>query len=102
MKVSSLPEDLVAFIRAGRLEYEPAKCEVGLVTLLPAGALKVELFPTDCLSTPVEEDDPHYEMGGYLVPAINLVVTAEHCEPQRLLTGDPWLFLPGHPEAMKI
>ncbi len=73
MKVSGLPEDLVAFIRAGRLEYDPARCEAGLVTLLPAGALKVDVFPTDCQSPPIEEDDPHYrEMGSYLVPAVNL------------------------------
>ncbi|MBA3474152.1 MAG: hypothetical protein H0T57_13155 [Rubrobacter sp.] len=50
MKVSGLPEDLVAFIRAGRLEYDPARCEAGLVTLLPARALKVELFPMDWLT----------------------------------------------------
>ncbi len=73
MKVPALPEDLVAFLRTGRLEYDPARCEEGLVTLLPAGALKVDVFPTDCQSPPIEEDDPHYrEMGSYLVPAVNL------------------------------
>ncbi len=41
MKVPALPEDLVAFLCAGRLEYDSAECEAGLVTLLPAGALKV-------------------------------------------------------------
>ncbi len=74
MKVSALPEDLVVFLRAGRrLENDPNSCEAGLVTLLPAGALKVDVFPTDCQSPPIEEDDPHYrEMGSYLVPAVNL------------------------------
>ena len=52
MKTLALPEDLAAFLRAGRrLEYDPAKCEAGLVTLLPAGTLKVEVLPTDCQST---------------------------------------------------
>lgn len=35
MKVPVLPDDLVAFLCAGRrLEYNPAKCETGLVTLI--------------------------------------------------------------------
>ena len=58
----------------------------------------------DCQSTPVEEDDPHYrEMGCYLVPAINLLVTVEHCKPQGLLASDPWSFLPvaKPPKGMK-
>ncbi len=51
MKVPALPEDLVAFLRSGRrLEYDPTKCEAGVVTLLPAGVLKVELFPIDGLT----------------------------------------------------
>ncbi len=74
----ALPEDLVAFLRAERrLEYALAKCEARLVTLLPAGALKVESFPMDCQITPIEEDDRHYrEMGCYLAPAGNLVSVA--------------------------
>lgn len=44
MKVSTLIEDLIAFLRVGRcLEYNPGKCEVELVTLLSAGALKRDL-----------------------------------------------------------
>lgn len=76
MKVPALPKDLLAFLRAGRrLEYDPAKCEASLVTLPPAGTLKVESFPMDCQSTPVEEEDPHYrEMGCCLVAAVDLVV----------------------------
>lgn len=59
MKVPALSGDLVAFLRAGRrLEYNPAKCEA---RHSPAGgALKVELFPMDYQSTPVEEADSHY------------------------------------------
>ena len=98
----TLPEDLVAFLRTGRLEYDPARCEEGLVTLLPAGVLKVESFPMDCQSTPVEEDASHYrEIGCYLVSATNLLVTVEHCKPRGLLASDPWPFLPDHPKAVK-
>jgi hypothetical protein len=88
MKVPALPEDLVAFPRPGRrLEYDPAKCEAGLVALLSAGALKVELFPMDFQSTPVEEDDPHYrEMGCYLVPAVSLVVSRHKVAVLRLVS----------------
>lgn len=79
---------MVAFLRAGRrLEYDPARCEARLVTLLPAGAPKVELFPMDCQSTPVEEDDPHYrEMGCYLVRAVNLVVSRHKVAVLRLVS----------------
>ncbi len=51
------------------------------------GALKVELFPMDCQSTPVEEDDPHYrEMGCYLVPVVNLVVSRHKVAVLRLVS----------------
>ncbi len=83
----ALPEDLVAFLRTGRLEYDPARCEEGLVTLLPAGVLKVEAFPMNCQSTPVEEAAPHYrEMGCYSTPAVNLVVGRHKVAVLRLVS----------------
>jgi hypothetical protein len=70
-----LPDDLAAFLKAGKqLEYDPASCEAGLVTLLLPERLKVELFPTDCQSTDIEHKDPHEgELGCYLVPAVSLL-----------------------------
>jgi len=41
----------------------------------------------DCQSTPIKEDDPHYrEMGCYLVPAVNLVVSRHRVAVLRLVT----------------
>jgi hypothetical protein len=79
MPNTNLPADLVAFLEAGRqLEYDPTTCEAGSLTLLPLDKLKVELFPMDCQSTPIEEEDPHYrELGCYLVPAVNLVAECD-------------------------
>jgi hypothetical protein len=70
-----LPADLVAFLKSGKqLEYDPATCEAGAVTLLPLERLKVELFPTDSQSTAIEQaDPPGGELGCYLVPAVSLL-----------------------------
>lgn len=70
-----LPEDLVAFLRAGKqLEYDPTTCEAGAITLLALDSLRVEIFPMDCQSTDVAENDPHRgELGCYLVEGVNLV-----------------------------
>jgi hypothetical protein len=86
-----LPEDLVAFLRAGRqLDYDPADCEAGAVTLLPLDQLQVELFPVDCQSTPIAEDDPHSaERGCYLVPGVSLLASCEGYEPAGLLLWLP-------------
>ena len=41
-----LPDDLAAFLKAGRqLEYDPASCEAGLVTLLVASAGRLPFAP---------------------------------------------------------
>ena len=88
----TLPADLVEFLRAGKqLEYDPATCEAGAVTLLPPDRLKVELFPMDCQSTEVEEQDPHNgELGCYLVEGVNLVAACTGgYEPAGLLLWLP-------------
>jgi hypothetical protein len=73
----NLPADLVAFLTAGKqLEYDPASCEAGAVTLLPLSELKPERFPVETGSLPVFEHDPHYpEANSYLVLGVNLVAS---------------------------
>jgi hypothetical protein len=70
-----LPADLVAFLTAGQqLEYDPAPCEAGAVTLLLLSKLKMERFPVETGDLRNCEDDPHYpEVNSYLVLAVNLV-----------------------------
>ena len=70
-----LPADLVAFLTAGRqLEYDPAPCEAGAVTLLPLSSLKLERFPVETGGSTVFEQDPHYpKVNSYLVLGVNLV-----------------------------
>jgi hypothetical protein len=79
---SSLPADLVAYLRDGReLEYDPATCEAGKVSLRPLVSLVVELFPTDPQSRAISAEDPHRgQLGCYLVPAVNLTQSAEGYE----------------------
>jgi hypothetical protein len=74
----NLPADLIAFLRAGRqLQYDPATCEAGVVTLLPVEDLKVELFPMECQSTDVADEDPHRDGEGcYLVEGVNVVAAS--------------------------
>lgn len=69
-----LPADLQEFLTSGRqLSYEPETCEAGSVTLARPEQLKIELFPMDCQSTEVEEEDPHCgESGCYLVEGVSL------------------------------
>ena len=48
MNALQLPNDFLAFLHAGgQLEYDPATCEAGAVTLLRLGELKLELFPIE-------------------------------------------------------
>jgi hypothetical protein len=70
-----LPADLVAFLAAGRqLEYDPAPCEAGAVTLVPLSALKLQRFPVETGRLDVFEQDPHYpDVKSYLVLGVNLV-----------------------------
>jgi hypothetical protein len=71
----NLPADLVAFLGEGKqLDYDPAPCEAGAVTLLPLSELKRERFPVETSRLPVFEHDPHYpEVNSYLVLGVNLV-----------------------------
>lgn len=82
----SLPDDLIAFLRAGRqLEYDDGPTETGPITLKAFDALQVAWFPMqgDPELTP---DDPRLEESGcYLVPGVDLVATAEHYDPSGLL-----------------
>lgn len=76
MESLRLPDDLVAFLGAGRrLEYDPATCEAGAVALVPLADLKLERFPVETGSLEVYEQDPHYpELHSYLVLGVNLTV----------------------------
>lgn len=89
----NIPPELAAFVRDGRaLEYDPTACEAGRVTLLPLDKLVVQLFPTDVQSSAIEHDDPHrgeLNLGCYMVPAVDLVQTAENYEPTGLLLWLP-------------
>ncbi len=45
------------------------------------------MFPMECQSTPVEEDDPYYrEIGCYLVSAVNLIVSRHKVAVLRLVS----------------
>ena len=87
-----LPADLVAFLTAGKqLEYDPAFCEAGAVTLLPLSALKLQRFPVETSRLEVFEQDPHYpDVKSYLVLGVNLLA---HCtgdyDPEGLLLWLP-------------
>jgi hypothetical protein len=83
----NLPDDLVAFLRAGeQLECDASKCEAGKITLLPLDRLKVEFFPMSSQNP----KDPHSgESGCYLVKGVNLVASCDDYEPQGLLLWLP-------------
>src|SRR5215831_8871567 len=72
-----LPDDLVAFLGAGKqLEYEAEPCEAGAITLVPLTELKLERFPVETGSLAVYEQDPHYpQVNSYLVLGVNLVAS---------------------------
>ena len=56
------------------MEYEPAACEAGAITLVRLADLKLERFPVETGSLGVFEQDPHYpERNSYLVLGVNLV-----------------------------
>ncbi len=84
--------DLVAFLDSGRqLEYAPADCEAGAVTLLPRSALQLRTFGAHCGGTPHEDNDPHDGPGVYLVPGVDLVASCTgDYDPEGLL-----IWLPG-------
>jgi uncharacterized protein (TIGR02996 family) len=70
-----LPEDLVEFLAAGKqLEYDPALCEAGVVTLMPLPDLKLERFPMG--TSRFWDRDPHFpEDHSYLVLGVDLVAS---------------------------
>lgn len=87
VKVPALPEDLVAFLHAGRrLEYDLAKR--GGDHHSPAdGTLELELLPMACWSAAVKDEDLHYrEMGCYPVPTANLVISRHKMAVLRLVS----------------
>lgn len=83
----NLPVDLVSFLQSGKmLEYDPADCEAGLVTLLPVDRLRVEFFPM----VSENPDDPHAgESGCYLVTGVSLIATCDGYDPEGLLLWLP-------------
>src|SRR5262249_6828632 len=89
MGVADLPEDLVAFLRAG----SPAMLDAGhygTVTLIPAGELRVEALEVTPNLAPFAGDHPHADgYGHYAVPAVNLVRGG----PKREGSFPAWLFL---------
>src|SRR6266511_2538682 len=65
----NLPADLVSFLAAGKqLEYDPATCKAGALTLRPLAKLRPHRFPVETSGSPVFEQDPHFpKVNSYLV-----------------------------------
>lgn len=86
-----LPDDLVAFLNAGRqLDYDPTTCEAGTVTLLPFSELQMRTFGAQSFGTPHEADDPHPGPGVYEVPGVDLIASCTgDYEPEGLLVWFP-------------
>jgi hypothetical protein len=72
-----LPADLVEFLSAGRqLEYDPADCDAGAVTLVSLGELTLQRFPVETSGSEHFEEDPHYpDVKSYLVLGVNLIAS---------------------------
>jgi hypothetical protein len=75
MTPMKLPEDLTAFLKAGRqLRHDPEACEMGAITLRRLEEMRVELFPVD---PGRGVNDPHEgETGSYLVPGVDLIASS--------------------------
>jgi hypothetical protein len=90
-----LPDDLVAFLAAGkRLEYDPSRCEMGELELAPLAELQRREFPSrpneqDEEFHFIHDDDPNHDDGVYLVPAVSLVAFSSLWEPNGLLLWLP-------------
>jgi hypothetical protein len=71
----NLPADLVAFLAASKqLEYDPAACIAGTLTLRPLADLFPHRFPVETSGSPLFEQDPHFPTeNSYLVLGVNLV-----------------------------
>jgi hypothetical protein len=72
-----LAADLVAFFADGKaLEYDPAACEAGALTLRPPAKLRPHLVPVETGGSPLFEQAPHFpKVNSYLVLGVNLVVS---------------------------
>jgi len=88
----ALPDDQVAFLKEGRqLEYDPATCEIGRVSLLPLDQLKVELFGVSMQNSSLEKEDPFAGVGGcYLVDGVSLLAACKGYDPEGMLLWLPW------------
>jgi hypothetical protein len=87
-----LPDDLRDFLAPGRrLEYDPARCQPGVVTLVALDQLAVRAVGARIpLSAELADDDPHMgERGYYLVPAVSLVAACQHYRPAGVLLWLP-------------
>lgn len=87
-----IPADLAAFLREGRrLEYDPAACEAGVVSLHPPTDLRLRTFGAQCSDTPHEEDDPNRGRSGtYQVTGVDLIASCTGpYEPEGLLIWFP-------------
>jgi hypothetical protein len=87
-KKIELPEDLVAFLRAGKkLKYDHRKCEAGQITLIQHGRHKLGEVWIDAGS---QDGDPKAgKEGYYAIPAVNLVAEAEGYDPEFILLWLP-------------
>jgi hypothetical protein len=74
-KPPDVPDDLLAFLRAGRqLRYKAADCEAGRVTLFTPDKLREVVFDAQTYGTPAVKKDPHRAQAGtYGVTGIDLV-----------------------------
>jgi hypothetical protein len=95
-----LPPDLAEFLGAGRqLEFDPRDAQPGTLRLRSAERLElgaVYLNGAEEGHAPGEgdeadpDDDPHVDDHGYyVIPAVDLVASAEHYPPEHILTWVP-------------
>jgi hypothetical protein len=90
--VLSLPDELRKFLHARRpLKYDPKECECGKVTLLRPRQLRLQQYTIYTSEMQEVWGDPHRGKGCYLVPAVNLVASCEHYDPEAILIWIPKL-----------
>lgn len=82
-----LPEDCLAFLRAGRqLEFDPRKTEIGPVRLKPLAHLRFDMLTVTTKGTPLERKDPHrLEKGYYSLKVVDLIDECDAYRPEGLL-----------------
>ncbi len=91
MRSPKLPEDLVAFLRAGKqLKYEAPRCECGRVELCPLSELYAEEIAVEFFNYDPPVEDPHEEDTGlYLTESVNLVRSCQDYDPEHILCWLP-------------